>query len=64
MANYEMTLSKTYMGCYDLRYYLALEKNGDTIYESRGSDWRYMVREMRRQLGLQGKHIETYNFIK
>lgn len=63
MKNLEMTIGKTYMGCYDLRYYLRLDKDGDTIYESRGSDWKYMIKEMRRELGLERKHIETYNLI-
>lgn len=63
MKNLEMTIGRNYMACYDLRYYVRLEKDGEEIWYGRGCDWRYMVKEMRRQLGLERKHIETYNLI-
>lgn len=63
MKKYTLTIGRNYMACYDLRYYVTLEKDGEEVWHGRGCDWRYMVRVMRREMGLQGKHLETYNLI-
>lgn len=63
MKNFEMTIGRNYGACYDLKYYVRLEKDGEEVWYGRGCDWRYMVKKMRRELGLEHKHIETYNLI-